>query len=101
MILPADFIPIEFRGMSFLTAIFLAGYGIAFYYVIKWIHDRISEVERTSATHSVEIAKLDNSAESVAKSLDIMRKDLGDAIFRLEDRFSSIQESIDRIRDNK
>ena len=101
MILPADFVPIEMHGMSVITAILLTCFVGVVYYVIRWLHDRISEGEKTSSEHCVEIATVSQSAESVAKSVDIMRKDLRDAVSRIEDRFQQIQSSIDLIKRNK
>jgi len=100
MILPADFVPIEMHGMSVITAIILTCFAGVVYYVIRWLHDRITEVEKTSSEHCVKIATVSQSAESVAKSVDLMREDLRTAIDRIEDRFQAIQNSINQSKGN-
>ena len=97
-LLPLDFVPVEMEGMSVITALVLFGFGVTVNYTINWLHSRISETEKMTARHDTNLASIQQSNSSIAKSLDItrenMREDLKSAIDRIEDRFAQIQDMI-------
>ena len=97
-LLPLDFVPVEMRGMSFVTAILLAGFATTVYYVIRWLDGRITEAEKMTSKHNTDLASIQQSSTAIAKSLDItrenMRDDLKNAVDRIEDRFTQVQSMI-------